>query len=467
MDCFKTKVQVSFFRPDEVSTSLVIYVQDFVNVQRQNWAFPKLILGTLPLTIDRRKKFNTLVININKAISEVVDEITKEKKVKYKIGTAGWDPWPQEGVKGQYCDPSSTGKYADEKQPDLQFFKPNTHVEPVIHDELRKRQILEQEREMLEAIERSTNIYDSLLYHSENPPAGALHRLNPRAPAPPGCPGDNKPDFTLGLGLADSFGKFFHPNELGHETITAFALETMIDQRAEVLGVAEPACEWKDEFKCWSKDGRKGYAGEGIMNKNYKTFCDEVKPPDNTVGWKFEKSYNEGTPDEHSFLIQLSSKASKFDKDECLRAFDGIVNGCDKDDPNNPMKWKFGGQYVQGEYSYEINIKRDNRPWPPITATHGSCEGWYKVFFSAYKLKGAGWSTWDKGDETIKPKMKDCLGLGITKWDFKYFDAPDKDGMEWQLNFNTPIWVKARCFANNKVAIGAGGHTGGCKGNDA
>ena len=433
----------------------------------EEWAFPKFWFQPLKLTKDRRTKFNTLVVNINNAIGEVVDDVTKTGNVKFKVLASDWDPWPIEGVSGQYCAPESSGKYPDEKQPDLQFFKPDTNIEKGWHDELKRRDnpvAADQKRGM---IERSTEIYDSLLYKSENPPAGALHKLNPRAPTTPGCPGDGKIDWaTLGMGLPDSFGKYFHPNEKGHETIAAFALETMIEARAEVLGVSDPVCQWSSDFTCWRKDGRKAYATADPMNKNIKKFCDQVKAPQNTVGWKSEVTYFEGTPDEHTFTLQLTNKASKYDHGDCMDAFNRIVTGCDANDPDNPMNWKFGGRYAQDEYTYEINVKRDNRPWPPIKKPYGDCEGWYKVFFSSYKLKGGGWASWDKGEETIKPSMKGCLGLGITAWSFKYYDAPDKDGNEWEVSFHTPIWVRARCFKNNKVALASGGFTDGCRGND-
>lgn len=437
----------------------------------QNWAFPKLYFSPLTLTIDRRKKFNGLVVNINKAIREVADEMNEGSKLQYKIAVADWDPWPIEGVVGQYCVPDSTGLYPDPKQPDLQFFKPDTSVSKGIKTELKKRRPPTQpeERQMLDVIEKSTNIYDSTLYKSADPTAEALHRLDPRAPAPPRCPGDGRKDWTfrlLGLGNADAFGKYFHPNELGHETISAFALETMIEARAEVLGVANPACEITDEFKCWQVDGRKGYANADRLNENYKKFCDQVKAPDHTVGWKSEVSYNEGTPDEHSFFLELSSAASQFDRELCLESFDRIVNGCDGNDEKNPMNWKFGGRYVRDQFTYEVNIKRDNRPWPPIQKPYGNCKGWYKVSHSEYKLHGAGWATWDRGEDTIRPNVKGCLGLGITAWKFEYYDLPDEDGMEWGLSVNFPIWVRSRCFKNNKVALASGGFTDGCGGND-
>jgi hypothetical protein len=164
------------------------------------------------------------------------------------------------------------------------------------------------------------------------------HKLDRRAPTPPGCPGDSDWfDPTLGLGLPDSFGKLFHPNELGHKTIASFAVAKAIDLRAKVLGIQPETCAVTDEFKCWQKQGRKGYATADRMNENYKDFCNDVKQPEHTVGWKWEKTYHQGTPDEHSFLLQLGENTADFDKNACLESYERIINGCDGNDPNNPM----------------------------------------------------------------------------------------------------------------------------------
>lgn len=144
------------------------------------------------------------------------------------------------------------------------------------------------------------------------------------------------------MGLPDTFGRNFHPNELGHQTVASFALQTLLGLRAEVLGVDSPSCEPTEEFTCWQKEGRKGYANADKLNENYKKYCDQVKQPDRTKNWSDEKSYQEGTLDEHSFKIQLSNGATVFDKDECLDSFDRIINSCDGKDPENPLNWKFG-----------------------------------------------------------------------------------------------------------------------------
>lgn len=438
--------------------------------KEQNWILAgRWFSKGLTLTKDRRSMFNELVVGINDAIRDVVKEFRK-KDLNYKIDMADWDLWPQKGVKGQFCDPSSSGHYPDDSQKDLQFFKQDTYVAPLIHDELRKRDpaAFEKEEEEFQAFVASLNkdnIYNSLLYRSSNKRAEVLHKLDPRAPAPPSCPGDGDLDVTLGLGLPDTFGKLFHPNELGHKSIASFAISTAMDIRAEVLGVTAPACQKTDNFNCYQKQGRKAYAGVDRMNENYKDFCDSVEAPENEQGWHFTKKYHEGTPDEHDMTVSLG-KVKDFNKEECLDSMSRIINGCDGNDDKNPMNWKFGGKWVRGEYTYEVAPKRDNRPWPPVQKTDGTCEGWYKALFGTYTVEGAGWATWDYGQDTLLKSLRGCMGSGITEWKFDYYDSPSDSGMEWKATFHTPIWVRARCMNNDKVQRASGGYTDGCKGND-
>lgn len=453
--------------------------EDCADSTKQNWALPEFwswkywTRSPLRLTVDRRKKFNTLVGNINKAINEVVTEFKKDRDKKFDIEFSDWSGWPAD-VDGQMCSPSSDGHYPDSKQPELQFFKGNTYIRPYSgHDGLKRRELdgeesnfgddvephgdAEWESHFKDSLER-INIYDSLLYKSPNPRAAALHKLDPRAPSPPNCPGDGGFDPTLGLGLPDTFGMNFHPNEKGHETIAAFALANLAYAKAAQDGKGGDMCHVdNDEFVCWQKDGRKAFVSWDRLDINYKDFCDNVKPPDNTVNWKWEKTYHEKTPEEVQFLIQLSDGASSFDAKLCKESFDRIINSCDGNDPNNPLNWKFGGKYVRGSYRYEINPKKDRKLF---TRTDGSCQGWYKFLFSSYTIYGQGWAGWDYGQETLMPKAKSCIGGGLTAWEFEYYDKPeDHDGWEWRAFFRTPIWVNARCFNNLKVQKGAGGYT--------
>ncbi|KAK8083311.1 hypothetical protein PG996_002092 [Apiospora saccharicola] len=385
----------------------------------------------LPLTIARRKKFGKLTLALNDAIREVVHEVTDE--VKYKIGFANWDLWGIEGVKGQLCDPSSSGRYPDDDhQPDLLFLQARHEK----LEDLRAALPPLPERDLDDkGVDRS--VYRSSLWNSANPGAETLHALDARNPAPPDCPSDSP----------------------------ATTPSPPSPCRAEVLGLDPQVCAVTDEFKCWQKEGRKGYANPDRPNENYEKFCNDVKSPvDGSVAWRNARLFHEGTPDEHEFVVETSDYASNFNQEECIESMERIINGCDGNDPENPRNWKIGGTWKRGEYRYTVDIKRDSRPWPAKEVDR-TCHGWYHVGANAFNIYGAGWSTWDYGQETLLPKTKACLGLGVTAWTFDYFDKPEgNNNMEWKATFKTPVFVTNRCFKNNKVAFGAGGFTHGCEG---
>ncbi|KAK7423411.1 hypothetical protein QQZ08_009089 [Neonectria magnoliae] len=263
------------------------------------------------------------------------------------------------GVDGQMCSTKSNGDSPDSNQPDIQFIKPDTHPwlnwASDIKDELRKRELTKNETEVLnnlraqyeERFRLDKRVYVSLLYKTPNPPAIARRVLSRRGPEAPGCPGDESWDKTRGLGLPNKIGANFHPNEKGHLTIASFALAEVMDIRSLVLGIDSPSREIKDQFKCWSKDNSKAYAMADRLDTNYKDFCKN----------EFDKSYDIGTPEEHSFHVGLSTSAGDFDENECLESMKALIHNCDTD---STMNWKFGGQYVHGEPTYEVNIKRQS-----------------------------------------------------------------------------------------------------------
>ncbi|OIW22887.1 SGNH hydrolase [Coniochaeta ligniaria NRRL 30616] len=481
--------------------------EDCGDLSKQYWAIKEWwwwsywFSTPLKLTVDRRTKFNTLVANINQAISDVVDEYSADTSIKYKITYSDWSDWGAE-VDGQMCSPNGVGLYPEPGQEELQFIKRNTYVAPPAWRELRRRSLdqdahvdtheearvaveqaiggplTEEKRQQfldhLEAKWAKVNIYDSLLWKSRNPRAEVLHKLDSRAPSPPNCPGDDSPDPTLGIGLPDKVASNFHPNERGHENMAAFALENLVWLRAKELNVQDPICQVTDAFTCWQASGKKAFANGDRMNENYKDFCDAVDKdhPTNTLNWSRRKTYHAGTQDEHEMYIQLSNDASAWDKNQCLDSFSRIINGCDGNDPNNPLDFKFGGSYVRGDYEYQVNPKHDRTL---ITEMTGDCKGDYKFLWGSYTLRGSGWASSDFGQNTLLSSAKSCVGGGITKWSFDYCLDGDQDcgGYEWKATFRTPIWVRTRCFNNDKVQKGAGGSTNGvgwgqvgCSGSD-
>lgn len=457
----------------------------------QDWTLLALGSDPLRLTVDRRKTFNDLVVQINAIIKSVVEETAANDDYKWKIGFSNWDVWPQEGVAGQMCDPSSTGSYPDSSQPNLQFFKPNTHIASDTGDlKIRSsdgstwydlntaaNETMARNRAAYDQVmqhNRDVALYNSILLNSVNPQAEVLHRLDARAPSPPGCPGDDDSPTgqTRGSGIPipNSIGKLFHPNELGHYTIASWALQTAMDLRAEVLGVDSPECSPVDKFTCYQTTGSKAYTDGSQLNDKYKDFCNGATEPSSIAGWKsgYSQTYFSGTVDEVEFWVGFSADATdsiEYDADECIDSMDRVINSCDGNDPKNPMDWKFGGEWQRGGWVYRVSPQRTNRPWPVIQSSHGSCEGWYKFLWGSYEIEGAGFSSYDNGDG-LQQAAKDCVGGGITKFSFTYYDEPTSDGYEWKATFRTPIWSRARCFNNNKVVFKVGGFTNGCGGND-
>ncbi|KAF5252514.1 hypothetical protein FANTH_2408 [Fusarium anthophilum] len=434
-------------------------------------AFLEPIQTPQKLTIARRHRFNALVKKINRATADAVNDISKDDDVKYKIGFADWNPWVTDAsIDGQMCSPSANGDYPSKDQPQMQFIKPPTNPTPGEHEDLKKRGVdtsdyYNYSQGELRRKRAAESIWGSKFFNSANPPELVRRVLGRRAPKPPGCPSDESRDWTMGLGLPNDIAENFHPNENGHLTMASFAVAEAMDLRSLVLGIDPPSCEVKDQFKCWSDDNWKIYASADRLDKHYEDFCKNVEQPDHEKGWNYYKVYDEDTPDEHEFRISLSNDVADYDVNQCIDSFKKLIHNCDT---NRRLNWKTGGKYVRddGAYTYEVSPTRYNRPWPPPEYAQGTCKGWYHFSHSSYTIEGGGFSTWDFGQKTMRPSMNGCYGLGTTAWNFEYYDEPTEEGYEWKLTFNTPVFVRSRCFKNNKVVKGAGGWTDGCGGND-
>ncbi|EWZ95767.1 hypothetical protein FOWG_03326 [Fusarium oxysporum f. sp. lycopersici MN25] len=424
-------------------------------------AFLEPIQTPQKLTIARRHRFNALVKKINRATADAVNDISKDEDVKYKIGFADWNPWVTDAsIDGQMCFPSANGDYPSKDQPQMQFIKPPTNPTPGEREDLKRRGVDGSDyyyysQGELRKKRAAESIWGSKFFNSANPPELVRRVLGRRAPKPPGCPSDESRDWTMGLGLPNDIAENFHPNENGHVTMASFAMAEAMDLRSLV----------KDQFKCWSDDNWKIYASADPLDEHYEDFCKNIEQPDHQKGWDYYKVYDEGTPDEHEFRISLGDDVADYDVNQCIDSFKKLIHNCDT---NRRLNWKTGGKYVRddGAYTYEVSPTRYNRPWPPPEYAQGTCKGWYHFSHSSYTIEGGGFSTWYFGQKTMRPSMNGCYGLGTTAWNFEYYDEPMEDGYEWNLTFNTPVFVRSRCFKNNKVVKGAGGRTDGCGGND-
>lgn len=425
--------------------------------EKHDWAFPS-VPGTnaLPLTVERRKKFNKLVRDINNAIKEVVDEYKSNPKIGYRITTADWDIWPRQAVVGQFCVPGTGRDYPDEDQPELHFFRPSLgSKEPGEHDDLKRRGFMSRGTvNETEAQQYEAEIYNSMFYSSINPAAEAKGSLERRVPFPPHCPGDDS--WTYGLGLPDRWGKWFHPNELGHRTIASFVLEAIFAERAEILGVANEACSKKNQLDCYDHEvtGSR-YVAADTMDRTYKEYCEDVILRGNSD----ERVFYDNTPDGHRYHIFRSDSSSEFSVENCKSAFKKLVHGCWS---GSPMNWKMGGSYTEGGFIYIVMPRGNKRPWPMIEEPDGECFAYMGFSEAFFTLRGVGWASWDRGRETLYKAISHCTGTDIenSQWRWEYFDDL-QDGMEWQVRF-TLQQGHFYCFDHNNVQAAAGGFTHGC-----
>ncbi|KAE8375115.1 SGNH hydrolase-type esterase domain-containing protein [Aspergillus bertholletiae] len=437
--------------------------------KHNNWAFPAIggPFQTLKVDRERRRQYDELVQITNAGIEKTIAEM-KARGIKYRLRFANWDDWASDPeVSGQFCWPGSSGLYPDPNQPNLQFFKPETKKK-VVHDEIKKRDDANQLQSEDHSGVNGSFYYHSLHDTSPNPATEVIHSLHGGDPIQyAGCEAAHDKR-SWGSGLPDRYGKFFHPNEQGHLTIASLVLHKVIAARASVLDEAHPICndEDRDYFQC--RENRGGplsrYVQSHLLDQTYKTYCEEVNPPKDEPSWKNERVFYKGTPEEHKYSISLLKGATQFNRQECITSFLRIIHGCDVGRPENPLSLKHGGIWKKGRYLYMLKAGHIRRPWP-VARPGGTCEGWKKPLWARYTIRGRLWADLDHG-QALRSSAKSCIGGGLTSWEFKYFDRPDQNDMEWEAQFSTPIWVLKRCFQNNKVFLNIGAPRIGCEGND-
>lgn len=161
----------------------------------------------------------------------------------------------------------------------------------------------------------------------------------------------------------------------------------------------------------------KAYASAEALYNNIGDFCQHVgdNVPHIAFGWTRSKTYYHNTPDEYTMTVTLANRVFSSDQHRCIDAMTSIIDGCDVSvGGSNPMNWKQGGKLVHGKYTYQIDISRQNRPWPPPTKPRQKCEGWYKFFFQHYDIYGAGWANHDWGEKSLMQAINPCCGLGTS-----------------------------------------------------
>lgn len=209
------------------------------------------------------------------------------------------------------------------------------------------------------------------------------------------------------------------PQQYGTRRFSVVTISTIVAAIIWIVVSILPSSPVTDTQTCYSSLGTsRAYASAEALNNNVDDFCRNVA---NNIFWgtisrTWSRSYYTNTPEGYKMTVTLSNRTFLFDQYHCATSMSSIINDCDAPvGASNPMKWKQGGKLVQRGYTYQIDISRQNRPWPPPAKPMQSCEGWYKFFFQHYDIYGAGWANYDWGQNSLLPAINPCCGLGTLK----------------------------------------------------
>ncbi|KAL8868610.1 MAG: hypothetical protein Q9174_004877 [Haloplaca sp. 1 TL-2023] len=138
----------------------------------------------------------------------------------------------------------------------------------------------------------------------------------------------------------------------------------------------------------------------------------------------------------------------------CLQTLVDLIDGCDGNDPINPLDHKFGGQYWAKQgwvYEYKpLNAKIPDQ----------SCDVSFKGVFDGFEIRGK----WFPGEllgedgSGLKSELEGCGA--VTNWLFEW--TPDDVEFEWFASGQLPFGTK-NCVGKATMSAGGSGH-GNCKG---
>lgn len=171
-----------------------------------------------------------------------------------------------------------------------------------------------------------------------------------------------------------------------------------------------------DTLVCYSSlNTSRGYVSAEALSNSVQTFCNNAARnfPYIHFDWKQSQTYYLHTPDQYTMTVTISDQEKGFSQSQCVDAMNAIINDCDVSQGDiNPMNWKQGGKRIIQQHTYQIDIFRQNRPWPPPQKPRQSCMGWYKFIMQHYDIYGAGWANHDWGQKSLLPAINPCCGPG-------------------------------------------------------
>jgi Alpha-galactosyl-binding fungal lectin len=199
----------------------------------------------------------------------------------------------------------------------------------------------------------------------------------------------------------------------------------------------------------------------GLSNKKYVTrntvnnivstqFCpDAVKQGGlDTNSGSISRTYLKGTPEQVEIAMDWSPSANfKPNLDDCKKWLVVVLDGCDGNDPNNPMNWKSGGSVTVDPVNYRIDPKASRQPAPKNPV--GSCHTHWDALFDTVSISGNGWLNSDSG-AALKSELEKKCALVAGTFEFSY--GLGNDGREWTLSARTGVFQQSCVAAAGRQA---------------
>ncbi|THC96134.1 hypothetical protein EYZ11_004408 [Aspergillus tanneri] len=426
----------------------VLYVQFFNTRQEeqcgvdQDWTFPGIGVAR-GLQLTRRVVFNRLVERANIMLEAAIRDALYKENPNYRVQAVDWDI-SSRTLRGQFCIPLTEGEYPDPAQPNLQFFKPITKREM---KELKKREL---PKELASVLNSTLTPHNTLLEQSVNQAAEAGHKLDPCAPERPSCPGDDG-DIKMGLGLPDRWGKFFHLSPHGHATIASFVMLELFTTQARQLGEFTPLCYTYDEFRCRMDGWPRYYATVDRVLHNLERFCYTAShiDEDNSL---YRVVYDNNTPEQIGFELRINrTEWQPFNQEQCIEPFSQIIHGCDSNDEENPMNFKYSGRWIRDMHEYELAMYgRCSRNKIPLLKPSSICTIRKTERAQNFTVCGFGFARWDHERLTVLAGSKDK----VRYFELQYYNNINMDGMEWIAQFELPLETNRACIMVPSNAVG-------------
>ncbi|TGJ88663.1 hypothetical protein E0Z10_g8 [Xylaria hypoxylon] len=231
--------------------------------------------------------------------------------------------------------------------------------------------------------------------------------------------------------------KVFHPQDNLHEKIR----DLVLDKYVADLNVPAPSFEEKNE--CHGVSGDYWVISRDIAVSNAEAFCSQK---DKTV------KYNINSVNELELSAKNLSDDSKgpLDDPNCLDRIRGnTIDGCDGNDSiNNPHDYKFGSTFTAKDgWEYQMT---------PLSkqVNEVSCSVAYKFFFDTFEVRGKNFvpAKFGANGEGLKHELSGCGA--ITKWKFE--ETPDDMRFQWYASGHLPIGTK-NCVGRALVSAGGSG----------